>query len=174
MSWKDCDSGQNQGKEFRLVLCSTKTQLKWKEEDQPDLAKPVPTAQRQEIYVKKYSGKICSISVVIDTVDFESVSYYYLCTPLQSGTSQQHLCGVRSVRISLTLYCEGKSKHKGNLVFSVLFYRIKFTKHLMLEGSQLEQAGGLSGALPQESYLALFTLGHSDFLKFSQDNLLLP
>lgn len=44
----------------------------------------------------------------------------------------------------------------------------------MLEGSQLEQAGGLSGALPQESYLALFTLGHSDFLKFSQDNLLLP
>lgn len=123
---------------------------------------------------QKYSGKICSISVVIDTVDFESVSYYYLCTPLQSGMSQQHLCGVRSVRISLTLYCEGKSKHKGNLVFSVLFYRIKFTKHLMLEGSQLEQAGGLSGALPQESYLALFTLGHSDFLKFSQDNLLLP
>lgn len=41
-SWKDCDSGQNQGKEYPLVLCSTKTQLKCKEEDQPDLAKPVP------------------------------------------------------------------------------------------------------------------------------------
>lgn len=37
----------------------------------------------------------------------------------------------------------------------------------MPEGSQPRQAGGLSGALPQKPYLALFALGHSDFLKLS-------